>query len=155
MHYRVDVRDLWRPGGGESRLTWRLLGNLVRHLPPESATKTALRNQMSEAELKRAAEEADPSHGQWSQLEMLVAQLIDTVRWLVHITAVAHGGRRGKPPEPVPRPGVPPKDKKGRKRLSPEQVAAVLRRIHGEAPLTGGVWRQSPPGKITRLRRTS
>lgn len=35
--YRVDLRDLFRPGGGGSRLTLRLLWVYIRHLPADSA----------------------------------------------------------------------------------------------------------------------
>jgi hypothetical protein len=146
MHCRIDVRDLWREGGGESRLSWRLLGNLVRHLPPESATKTALRNRMSDAEIAQAAKSADPSQGQWSQLEMLMASVSDKLSWLLHITLVAKGGKPKKP-EPTPRPGVKAKGKKTRPALTPDQAEAVMRRINGgDLP---GRWLQSRPGRAT------
>ena len=91
----------------------------MRALPPESATKTALRNKMGDAEIKQASTSADPSQGQWSQTDMLLASLIDTVRWLLHITVIANGGKgKSKPPEPVPRPGVAPKGKKRRPALT-------------------------------------
>ena len=36
--HRIDLRDLWRPGGGSSQLTLRLLYVLIRHgLPIDSA----------------------------------------------------------------------------------------------------------------------
>lgn len=134
-------------------MTWRMLGNLIRHLPPESATKTALRNRMSEAELARAASEADPSQGQWSQQEMLLARISDQLSWLLHVTLVAHGGKSRKP-EPTPRPGVKAKGtKKRRPALSTAQAEAVLRRIQG-APLQGA-WQQTKPGKVTHLPRSS
>lgn len=146
------MRDLWRPGGGESRLTWRLLGNLIRHLPPESATKTALRNKMSDAELAQATKTGDPSRGQWSQAEMLLASLTDSVRWLIHITLVANGGKnKTKPPEPIPRPGVKPKGKRSRRALTPQQREAVFRRINGGD--LNGTWQQTHPGQVTHLPR--
>jgi hypothetical protein len=150
--HRTDLRDLWRPGGGESRMTWRLLGNLIRHLPPESALKTALRNQMSDAEIKSTAAEADPSQGQWTHLEMLIASLVDAVRINTFTLRRLNGDKRAQPPDPVPRPGVKPKGQK-RRRLTTEQTAAVLRRIRGESTPQTGTWRQSPPGKVTRLTR--
>lgn len=152
MHcHRTDLRDLWRPGGGDSKMTWRLLGNLIRHLPPESATKTALRNQMSDAEIKNAASDADPSQGQWSHQEMLIASLVDAVRINTFALRRLNGDKKAPAPDPVPRPGVKPKGQK--RRLTPEQTAAVLRRIRGESPPQAGSWRQSPPGKVTRLTR--
>lgn len=36
-----DLRDLYRPGGGSSRLTLRRLNVLVRHLPTESHSAVA------------------------------------------------------------------------------------------------------------------
>ena len=134
-------------------MTWRLLGNLVRHLPPESATKTALRNRMGDAEMATASKTADPSKGQWSQTEMLIASLIDAVRWLVHITVVANGGKgKSKPPEPIPRPGVKPKGKKTRRQLTPQQQEAVFRRINGGD--LRGTWQQTKPGRVTHLPRS-
>lgn len=143
--HRTDLRDLWRPGGGEARLTWRLVANLIRHLPPESATKTALRNKMSDAEIKQAAKSGDPSQGQWSQLEMLIALLIDSVREVGHITAAAAGSKKSKSPDPVPRPGVKPKGKAPRRQLTPEQQEAVWARINGGT--LSGTWQDSPPVK--------
>lgn len=131
-------------------MTWRLLGNLIRHLPPESATKTALRNRMSDAEIARSAKEADPSRGQWSQLEMLLATVSDKLSWLLHVTLVANGGK-SKKPEPTPRPGVKAKGQKRRPALSAAQAEAVYRRIHG-APLSG-TWQHTKPGRVTHLPR--
>lgn len=134
-------------------MTWRLLGNLIRHLPPESATKTALRNKMSDAEIARSAKDADPSRGQWSQEEMLLARISDQLAWLLHVTLVANGGK-SKKPEPTPRPGVKAKGVKGRRpALTTAQAEAVLRRIHGGAPLHG-TWQQTKPGRVTHLPRS-
>lgn len=132
-------------------MTWRLLGNLIRHLPPESATKTALRNRMGDGEIARAAKSADPSQGQWSQVEMLLATISDKISWLLHVTLVANGGK-SKKPEPTPRPGVKSKGKKSRPALSPAQAEAVYRRIHG-GNLTG-TWQQTKPGRVTHLPRS-
>lgn len=35
--YQTDLRDLWRPGGGDSQLTLRLLWVYIRRLPMDSA----------------------------------------------------------------------------------------------------------------------
>lgn len=144
--HRTDLRDLWRPGGGDARLTWRLVGNLIRHLPPESATKTALRNKMTAAEMQQASKTADPSQGQWSQVEMLIASGNDMLRWIAYILSAANGGKPKKP-EPTPRPGVT-KAKK-RRELTPQQREAVWRRINGGS--LSGSWQHSEPGKVTRL----
>jgi hypothetical protein len=123
---------------------------LIRHLPPESAVKTELRNAMSDAEIKRLAEEADPSQGQWSHTEMLIASLIDAVRTNTFVLQRVNGVKV-KAPEPIPRPGVPSKKRKKRRQLTPEQTALVLARIRGErVPLGRGMWVQSPPGLVTR-----
>lgn len=124
------MRDLWRPGGGEAKLTWGLLATLIRHLPPESATKTAMRNELSDAELKRYSEQADPSEGQWSHLEMLVASLLDAVRNLQVTLVRVHGGK-ARTPDPTPRPGVRPRKRKRPARLSSGQLDVLFRRIHG------------------------
>ncbi|WP_433363997.1 hypothetical protein [Streptosporangium sp. CA-115845] len=137
------MRDLWRPGGGEAKLTWRLVGNLIRHLPPESAFKTAMRNKMSSSEIERASKSADPSQGQWSHLEMLVAAQSDTLRWIAYILAAANGGKPKKP-EPTPRPGVKVKGKT-RRQLTPQQQEAVWARINGGT--LAGTWQNSPPVK--------
>jgi len=123
---------------------------LIRHLPPESAVKTELRNAMSDAEIKRLAEEADPSQGQWSHTEMLIASLVDAVRTNTFVLQRVNGVKV-KAPEPIPRPGVPSKKRKKRRQLTPEQTALVLARIRGErVPLGRGMWVQSPPGLVTR-----
>lgn len=131
MHcHRTDLLDLWRPGGGDAKLTWGKLRVLIQHLPPESATKTALRNELSDAEIKKYAQQADPSRGQWSHLEMLVASLLDAVRHL-QVTLIRVNGGKAKLPDPTPRPGVRPKVRKRGARLSQGQLEALFRRIHG------------------------
>jgi hypothetical protein len=104
---------------------------LIEHLPPESATMTALRNARPE-DLKGG----DSSKGCWSQAEMLLAALHDEVAHLAWITAVANSGKGPKPkkPDPIPRPGL--KDtKRRRKTLSDEQYERLFAHING---LPGG-----------------
>jgi hypothetical protein len=91
---------------------------LIDGLPPESLTKTAIRDSMSSADLERARK-ADPGgHGQWSHLEMLTASVIDSLGY-VRAAVIAAGG--GKPDEvkPIPRPGVT----KPRTRMTSAQAA--------------------------------
>jgi hypothetical protein len=118
FHYRLDMRDLWRPGGGSSRLTWRRLKVLIDRLPPESATKTAARDALTPQELDQLTKQAPDGDGQWSHQELLTAALVDAVRQLIHVTVVANGGK-SQPPKPLPRPGVG----KRRRRLTAEGAA--------------------------------
>lgn len=127
LHWRygIDLLDLWRPGG---KLSWRKLGVLIRHLPPESATATAQRNAADPEALARAAEHADPATGRWSHMEMLLASLVDAVRQLIWTTAAVRGAK-GKQPEPMARPGVQPSRLK-RQPLTPEQTKRLFRWIN-------------------------
>ncbi|MCM8548884.1 DUF5361 domain-containing protein [Streptomyces sp. STCH 565 A] len=96
-------------------MTSRRLRVLIQHLPPESATMTALRNAMSPEELAEHADEGEPEKGRWSQTEQLLALIADRAARLEHITLLANsskGSKKPKPPEPVRRPGTqPPKAK--------------------------------------------
>jgi hypothetical protein len=80
---------------------------LIDHLPPESATKTEIRNAVDPDQLA-ASGEYRPDLGQWSATEMLLAILRDELVLSRHVAIAAAGG---KPPEfePMSRPGVPPK----------------------------------------------
>lgn len=127
-----DLRDLWRRGG---RLTWRLLGVIYRHLPPESATMTALRNATPAAELERAAEDVDPAEGRWSQDQMLAAASLDTLRQILHALYATRGANVGLPPPPTPRPGVA--GTKKRKRLTLEQRRLIDPRMRQTKPQEG------------------
>lgn len=121
---------MWRPGGGPSKLTWRRIQILVDHLPPESACKTAGREEMDPADL--AALPAPSGHGPWSQVEMRLADLYDQLSWLIYATYHAQGGKP-KRPKPYPRPGVA--DDRRKRRVTPEGVAYLqrLRQRHGAA----------------------
>lgn len=112
----IDLGDLRRRGGF---LTWRKLGVLVRHLPPESATMTALRNAMPPELLKRESDDADPGRAPWSHSQMLEASQLDTLRMILHVLVAANGGKPGEPPAPTRRPGVA--GQKKRRRLTVEE----------------------------------
>lgn len=87
---------------------------------------------MEPAEAKRDSEAADPSQGQWSQTEMLLALLIDAVRQLTYTTLRMQIGKKaGKPPEPIPRPGVPSRSRRRGKTLSEQQAQFLYRWING------------------------
>lgn len=95
------MRDLWRPGGD---LTYRRVRVLLDTLPPQSRTKTAMRERLGD-QVSAPEPGADPGHGAWSHLEMLVAELIDANRMVEHAVYRSQGGK-GSPPARYPRPGV-------------------------------------------------
>lgn len=102
----IDLRGLWT---GE--LSWRRLKILIDHLPPESATKTAIREELGDDFLSAMVIDADvpAPHGPWSRLETLVATVADSVNDLAFITVSLAMGEKAKRPDPparTPRPGV-------------------------------------------------
>ena len=107
----TDLRDLWRPGGGASRLTWRRLRVLVDGLPADSLTWSAVRDAMTDDELVGLSEKEQAGHGRWSRTELLLAavhdQLADMRAEAPHVA-----GAPGDPkyPQPYPRPGVTGRD---------------------------------------------
>jgi len=78
---------------------------LVQHLPPESATKTALRDGMDEAEFDNVVAEPRKGHGPWSNSDMLLASVYDAVQRLTHVQLM-RAQVKATAPEPLPRPGV-------------------------------------------------
>lgn len=103
---------------------------LLRYLPPESALRTAQRNQLDPAELEHAAADAEPEYGAWSQSEMLQAVAIDRLGEAV--TALLNlAGQKAKPPEPYPRPGVKSKRRHKPKPVTPEQYEWLFNHING------------------------
>jgi len=112
----IDLGDLRRRGGF---LTWRKLGVLVKYLPPESATMTALRNAIPAELLARESDNADPGRAPWSHTQMLEAAQLDTLRLILHVLVAANGGKPGEPPPPTRRPGVA--GQKKRRRLTLEE----------------------------------
>jgi hypothetical protein len=101
--YGIDLGDLFRAG---SRLTWRRLGVLIEHLPPESATKTALRDELDDGTLSRLASAPRRGHGPWSHTELLLAAVKDAIERLIYVQYQRAGAKNVKAPEPMPRPGV-------------------------------------------------
>jgi len=93
-------------------LSWRRLRVLIQNLPPESATWTALRNQMSPAELSEQAAKGEPEKGRWSQEEQLLASVVDAVRrveWVLQCVNIEQKSKRPDPPDPTRRPGAGPR----------------------------------------------
>jgi hypothetical protein len=103
-----DLRDLWRPGGGPSRLTWRRLGVIYDALPGESLTKTAQANDLGEDRLAELAKEDAEGFGPWSHTDMRLAAVEDAINrltyWLIRINT--DKAAKIREPEPVRRPGV-------------------------------------------------
>lgn len=92
-------------------MSWRRLRVLIQHLPPESATWTALRNTLSEEELAEQAEKGEPEQGRWSQIEQLLAVVADRVARVEYVLICANTDSKAKtpqPPEPIRRPGAKP-----------------------------------------------
>ncbi|MBW1600900.1 hypothetical protein JJV70_02035 [Streptomyces sp. JJ66] len=81
-------------------LSWRELRVFLRYLPPDSAT----------------ARSVDPDSG-WTVDQHLLATVADSVRELTHLTLVVNADpkkrRQIKPPDPIPRPGVKPREQRG------------------------------------------
>lgn len=100
-HHGLQLSELWTGG-----LSWRRLGVLIKHLPIESATKTAIRNSVPVDSLRASVSDVDTQYGAWSQTDMLLAHLIDIATWLRWTKTKAAEDQPKSPPEPYPRPGV-------------------------------------------------
>ena len=115
-------------------MTWRQLRVLIQHLPPESATMTALRNALPEAEYDRQAKDGRPEEGRWSLSEQLLAGVTDALREIQYILVVANSdgkGRKPRRPEPIRRPGVGVR--KQREPMSDKAAEKLFQLINGGA----------------------
>jgi hypothetical protein len=97
---------------------------------------------MTDDELEACSEDADPETGRWSSAEMMLAALVDEVRRFEHLYVSAHvdKGQAGKPPEPMPRPGVTRGRKARRSKLTDAQRRMMdprLRAVPGETIASG------------------
>lgn len=130
-----DLRDLFLPGGGPGRLSWRRLDALIAGLPGHSATMTAIRDSLGDERLAELSKDATPEHGQWSHEALRLAALEDVAKQILwRVTQVtAPPGTKVPFPEPVPRPGVAARR---RRKLSNEAHAYLryLREHGGAAP---------------------
>lgn len=142
-HYGVDLRDLYRDGGGASALTYRAAAVLVDGLPGESLTKTAIRDAIPDARLAELAKQPRQGHGQWSHVELRLAAIEDL------LGVLARGQRIVGDWSPVPRPGIPGKQ---RKRIGSDQLAHLRRlaaeheQLHGDTSGRGIVLPFAPRG---------
>lgn len=133
----------------------RRLRVLIDGLPPESATKSAIRDGMTVQEWESLP--ASERWGQWSHTDLLLGTVADRLGWL-NWTLQAVNAEKGKAPahpEPLARPGVggPPAAVAQQKRQKNLQQIARLHAIrlaHGAEPtpeqvqhalneMTGGV----------------
>lgn len=115
-------------------MTWRRLRVLIQHLPPESATWTALRNSMPPEELAAQADKGEPERARWSQLEQLVAVVADRVahlEWALWSVNIQKKRERPDPPEPIRRPGTKPR--KAKPKLTEKSADTLLKLIQGGA----------------------
>lgn len=100
--YRIDLRDLWRGG-----LSYRRLWVLLKHLPADSWTQTALRDS-ADSDLTELAvpERENQSFGPWALSNYQLAALTDEVAWLRFVVARTAGNKDYPEPKPQPRPGM-------------------------------------------------
>ncbi len=109
-YHGADLLDAYR-----GAMSWRRLRVLIQHLPPESATWTALRNDLTPRELAEQAAKGEPEKGRWSQQEQLIAAAVDAIRrveWALWSVNIDKKSKRPDAPEPMRRPGVGPRKKK-------------------------------------------
>lgn len=137
-HYfpKYDLRDLHRPRGGPSGLTWRKLGVLIDWLPGESATKTAIRDSLTDEEIAELGARERKGHGPWSLQRFNLAAIEDAINRQTAVTIFLAGDRKGQPkmPEPIRRPGI--NGSRKRPKLTDEGRAYLkfLRENHGALP---------------------
>lgn len=119
-------------------MTWRRLGVLIDWLPGECATKTAIRDSLTDEEIAQFADSAPDGHGAWSSETLRLAALEDAVNRLTAVTIFLAGDRKGQPkmPDPVRRPGLTGKAVKRKPVLTDEGRAYLkyLRENHGALP---------------------
>jgi hypothetical protein len=111
-------------------MSFRWLRVRIGSLPPESATKTALRNAHPDQ-----VGGGDPSEGRWSQLEVLVGIDINETRLLRYenaLSRVGKGDKKPKAPELLPLPGSSEKKKK-RPPLPPHVAEFLFAHMNGGA----------------------
>ncbi|MFD5491636.1 hypothetical protein ACFWH4_01510 [Streptomyces sp. NPDC127091] len=115
-------------------MSWRRLRVLIQHLPPESATWTALRNATPEADLAAQADKGEPEKGRWSQQEQLLAAAVDAIRrleWVLICVNVDKKSKRPDPPEPMRRPGTGPRKKTAK--LTEKSAGRLFELLQGGA----------------------
>jgi hypothetical protein len=107
---------------------------LIEHLPAESHTMTALRNELTPAQLAEQADKGEPEKGRWSQLEQLVAANYDAIRrleWVLICVNTEKKSQRPDPPEPMRRPGAGPRKKTAQ--LTEKSASTLFELLQGGA----------------------
>ena len=115
-------------------MSWRRLRVLIQHLPAESATWTALRNDLTPMQLAEQAEKGGPEKGRWSQQEQLLASAVDAIRrveWVLWCVNTESKAKRPDMPEPVRRPGAGARKKTAK--LTDKSASRLFELIHGGA----------------------
>ncbi|MFD3568435.1 hypothetical protein [Streptomyces sp. NPDC058667] len=108
---------------------------MIQHLPPESSTMTALRNNLSDEELAAQADEGEPEKGRWSQDQQLMAASYDVLRRIEHVLICVNTEKKTAwpaRPEPMRRPGAAPK-KAQRPTLTQSNADRLFSLINGGA----------------------
>lgn len=153
--YATDLRDLWRPGGGASRLTYRRLRVLIDGLPAESRLKSEIRDNLTQDEWD--ALPAPSGYGPWSHTDHLLAAAVDKLGWLIYATYAINSPKGSSPEEPKqwPRPGVGPvlgkaaEADRARKTARDAAVLQWLRDHQGEQPPDDWDWQAYGPAALT------
>jgi hypothetical protein len=130
MDRHYDIADVLA-----GRRSWRWLRVFLEHLPPESHTMTALRNGLSVEELAAQAEQGEPEAARWSQVEQLLAAVLDATRrveWVLLCANIEQKSKRPDPPEPTRRPGAGPRTKK-RAQLTEGSADRLFQLLNGGA----------------------
>lgn len=102
-YFSIDLMDLWR-----GRLSFRRLAVLIRYLPSESWTQTALRDEREHdlSDLIADEPEAPAKFGPWALENYQLAQLRDEIAELRFVVARTAGSENYPEPQPTPRPGA-------------------------------------------------
>jgi len=106
----------------------------IEHLPPESHTMTALRNDLTPEQLAAQADKGEPEKGRWSQQEQLLAMVADRIarlEWVLLCVNIDKKSKRPDPPEPIRRPGARPRRAKAR--LNESSANRLFQLIQGGA----------------------
>lgn len=87
-----------------------------------------MRDSLTAEELADLAHQPQEGHGPWSHTDMLIAAVIDLLKWQIFATYAAQGAKPDQP-DPYPRPGVV--GRRERRAIS-DQAAAHLWRLREE-----------------------